>query len=473
MAGRPHRIDLTRNVERALRDASLQRQMGKAMPASRKARADVVAELPEWESLRSTAAGIKDHVLADLESYLRQLESQVSALGGTVYRASGAAEARAIITGLARSRGVRRIVKSKSMTTEEISLNAALEEAGARVVETDLGEYVVQLAGEMPSHLIAPVIHKSTEEIADLFVRKLGVPRYERPEDLARVAREVLRAEFLAAEMGITGVNFAIAESGTLVIVENEGNARLTTARPRIHVAVMGIEKVLPRMVDLGVFLRILARSGTGQRASAYVSLLTGPRRAGETDGPEELHLVILDNGRRRLLADPDLRAALRCIRCGACQNECPVYRYAGGHAYGSVYAGPIGAVLTPGYEGLERARDLPFASTLCRACADVCPVKIDLPGMLVELRARAVRTGLASWRDRALVAGWTFFMRSPARFMLAGGLGRLAQRLVARGGRIERLPYPLSGWTEHRAAPVLASTPFRTWWKSRQEGPR
>ncbi|MBM3470025.1 MAG: iron-sulfur cluster-binding protein [Armatimonadetes bacterium] len=473
MTNRPPRIDLIRNVERALRDASLQRQMGKAMPASRKARADVVAELPEWESLRSTAAGIKDHVLANLESYLRQLESQVSALGGTVHWASGAAEARAIITDLARSRGVRRIVKSKSMTTEEISLNAALEAAGARVVETDLGEYVVQLAGERPSHLIAPVIHKPTEEIADLFVRKLGVPRYERPEELARVAREVLRAEFLAAEMGITGVNFAIAESGTLVIVENEGNARLTTARPRIHVAVMGIEKVLPRMADLSVFLRILARSGTGQRASVYVSLLTGPRRAGETDGPEELHLVILDNGRRRLLADPGLRTALRCIRCGACQNECPVYRHAGGHAYGSVYAGPIGAVLTPAYEGMERARDLPFASTLCRACADVCPVKIDLPGMLVELRARAVRTGLAPWRDRMLVGAWTFFMRSPARFMLAGDLGRLAQRLVARGGKIERLPYPLSGWTAHRAAPALASTPFRAWWKSRQGGPR
>ncbi len=473
MPDRSTRIDLIRNVEQALRDESLQRQMGKAMPASRKARADAVAELPEWESLRSAAAGIKDHVLANLESYLGQLESQVRGLGGTVHWASDAAEARAIITNLARSQGVRRIVKSKSMTTEEIFLNPALEAAGASVVETDLGEYVVQLAGERPSHLIAPAVHKPTEEISDLFVRKLGVPRYERPEDLARVAREVLRAEFLAAEMGITGVNFAIAETGTLVIVENEGNARLTTARPRIHVAVMGIEKVLPRLADLSVFLRILARSGTGQRSSVYVSLLTGRRRAGETDGPEELHLVILDNGRRRLLADPDLRGALRCIRCGACQNECPVYQHAGGHAYGSVYAGPIGAVLTPAYEGLERARDLPFASTLCRACADVCPVKIDLPGMLVELRARAVRTGLAPWRDRMLVGAWTFFTRSPARLALAGSLGRLAQRLLARGGKIERLPYPLSGWTAHRAAPVLASRPFRKRWKPPQEGPR
>lgn len=466
------RIDLIHNVEQALRDESLQRQMGKAMPASRKARADAAAELPEWELLRTAASEIKDHTLANLEHYLCQLGSQVSALGGQVHWASDAAEARAIITGLVSSRRVRRIVKSKSMTTEEISLNPALEAVGASVVETDLGEYIVQLAGERPSHLIAPVIHKSTEEISDLFAKKLGVPRYERPEDLARVAREVLRAEFLAAEMGITGVNFAIAETGTLVIVENEGNARLTTARPRIHVAVMGIEKVLPRLADLGTFLRILARSGTGQRASVYVSLLTGLRRTGETDGPEELHLVVLDNGRRSLLADPDLRSALRCIRCSACQNECPVYRHVGGHAYGSVYAGPIGAVLTPAYEGLERARDLPFASTLCRACADVCPVKIDLPGMLVELRARAVRTGLSPRRDRMLVGAWTFFTRSPARLGLAASLGRLAQRLLARDGKIERLPYPLSGWTAHRAAPVLASRPFHERWKKSQKRP-
>ncbi len=460
---------MLRNIERALRDESLQRQMAKAMPASRRARAEAAAELPEWESLRSAAAEIKDHVLANLEEYLARLESRVSALGGIVHRAADAAEARAIITGLARSHGALRIVKSKSMTTEEIRLNPALEAIGARVVETDLGEYIAQLAGERPSHLIAPVIHKPTEEISDLFARKLGTPRYERPEDLARVAREVLRAEFAAAEMGITGVNFAIAETGTLVIVENEGNARLTTARPRVHVAVMGIEKVLPGLADLGVFLRILARSGTGQRASAYVSLLTGPRRPGETDGPEALHLVILDGGRRRLLADEAMREALRCIRCGACQNECPVYRHAGGHAYGSVYAGPIGAVLTPAYEGLERARDLPFASTLCRACAGVCPVKVDLPGMLVELRSRAVRAGLAPWRDRMLVGAWTFFTRSPARFALGGALGRLAQRLLARGGRIERLPPPLAGWTAHRCAPVLAPRPFRSMWR----GPR
>lgn len=463
----PH-IDMIGNVERALRDEALQGALGRAMPVFRKSRTAAAAEVPEWESLRTTAAGIKDHALAHLDTYLAQLEARFSALGGVVHWACDAADARRIITDLARARGVRLAVKSKSMTTEEIHLNPALEAAGVKVVETDLGEYVLQLAGETPSHIIAPIIHKSAAAVSELFSEKLGAPRYERPEDMARVARETLRAEFLAADMGISGVNFAIAETGSLVIVENEGNARLTTTRPRVHVAVMGIEKVLPRLADLGVLLRLLARSATGQRASVYVSLLTGPRRAGETDGPEELHLIILDNGRTRLLADPELREALRCIRCGACLNVCPVYERAGGHAYGSVYSGPIGAVITPVLEGLERAGELPFASTLCGACAEVCPVKIDLPRMLLELRGRAVRAGLAGGVDRLFARAWTFVMGTPARLRVLGGLGRLLQRLVVRRGRIDRLPYPFAGWTAHRTAPPLAARPFRDRWRHR-----
>ncbi len=463
------RIDMIGNTERAIRDRALQDALGRALPVFRQLRNEMAAEIPEWELLRETAARTKDHVLAHLDIYLSQLEAQVTAHNGVVHWALDAAEARRIITELARTRGVRRVVKSKSMTTEEIHLNPAIEAIGVKVVETDLGEYVVQLAGDRPSHIIAPIIHKSAASVAELFARKLGVPQHERPEDLARVARETLRAEFLAADMGITGVNFAVAETGTLVVVENEGNARLTATRPRIHVAVMGIEKVLPRLADLGVFLRLLARSATGQRASVYASLVTGPRRAGETDGPEELHLVILDNGRTRVLADPKLQEALRCIRCGACLNVCPVFERAGGHAYESEYSGPIGAVITPALRGLEHASELPFASTLCGACLEVCPVKIDLPRMLLELRGRAVRAGLAGWMDRVFARAWAFVMGSPARLRVLGGLGRLLQRPFVRRGRIERLPYPISGWTAYRSAPPLAATPFRDWWASRR----
>jgi L-lactate dehydrogenase complex protein LldF len=440
------------------------------MPAFRRQRDAAAAEVPAWEALRTTAAAIKDHTLANLDRYLAEFEGQLTANGGHVHWAHDAADARRIIAGLAHARGVARVVKSKSMTTEEIHLNPALEREGITVIETDLGEYVVQLAGETPSHIVAPIVHKSAEAVSELFTRKLGAPRYERPEELAGVARQALRPQFLAADMGISGVNFAIAETGTVIVVENEGNARLTTSRPRIHVAVMGIEKVIPRLADLGVMLRLLARSATGQRASVYVSLLTGPRRAGESDGPEELHLVILDNGRTRLLADPDLREALRCIRCGACLNICPIFERAGGHAYGAVYSGPIGAVITPAYEGLDRASELPFASTLCGACAEVCPVKIDLPRMLAELRGRIVRAGRTTALDRVFARGWTFVMGSPGRLLALGAAGRLLQRAVVRRGRIDRLPYPFNGWTAHRAAPPLARRSFRQWWRAERE---
>jgi L-lactate dehydrogenase complex protein LldF len=472
-AGKPAPgIDIVANTARALRDHDLRGALGR-LSALRQLRAAAVAEVPEWETLRAAAAAAKDHALAHLDEYLPQLEARVTALGGAVHWAPDAAAARRIIVDLARARGVRSIVKSKSMVSEEIHLNGALQAAGIRVIETDLGEYVCQLAGEAPSHLIAPIIHKSVESISALFAEKLGVPRTDRPEELNRAARQALRAEFLAADMGITGVNFAIAETGTVVVVENEGNARLCTTRPRIHLALMGIEKVLPRLADLGVLLRLLARSATGQRASVYASLITGPRRPGETDGPEEFHLVILDNGRTRLLADPHLRESLRCIRCGACLNACPVYERVGGHAYEAVYSGPIGAVITPVLEGLDRAGHLPFASSLCGACAEVCPVKIDIPRMLVEQRRRAVRAGLVGRADRLLARAWTLTMASPARLELVAGLARLAQRLVARRGRIDRLPYPFDGWTAHRAAPPLARASFRAWWRTARRGKR
>jgi L-lactate dehydrogenase complex protein LldF len=466
--GAPTRIDVVGNAEAALRDAALQRALRGALPSFRQQRDAAVAEVPEWEALRAAAAAIKDEALRHLETHLRQFEARVAATGGTVHWAQDAAEARRIIVDLARRRGVRLAVKSKSMTSEEIDLNPALEAVGVRVVETDLGEYIVQLAGERPSHIVVPALHKDLEAIAGLFATRLGVRSTGRPQDLARVAREALRADFLAAGMGISGANFAVAETGTLVIVENEGNARLATTVPPLHVAVVSLEKVVPRLADLGVLLRLLARSATGQRASVYVSLLTGPRRAAEADGPEELHVVLLDNGRTRLLADPDLREALRCIRCGACSNVCPVFERIGGHAYGTVYSGPIGAVISPVYLGLERAGELPFASTLCGACAEVCPVKIALPRLLIELRHRAVRTRQIARLDRLLARVWTAAMASPARLRALGRAGRLLQRLMVRRGRIERLPYPLRGWTTHRTAPPLAPRAFRDGWAAR-----
>lgn len=455
-------IDFVQTSEAALRDAKLQSALRSAMVRFRELQRPAQAEVPDWQALRAYAHAVKRHTLGRLADYLTELESQVLAAGGQVHWARDGVEATQIITSIARRAG-RRVVKSKSMTTEEIHLNAALERAGMRVTETDLGEYLVQLAGETPSHIIAPVVHKSTEAIADLLVAKLGVPRYTEPHELTAVARRVLRDRFLEADVGITGVNFAVAETGTLVIVENEGNARLVTSLPRVHVAVMGIEKVIPRLADLAVFLTLLPRAATGQRMSCYVSLLTGPRRPGERDGPEALHLVIMDNGRSAIHADPVMREALSCIRCGACLNVCPIFERTGGHAYGSVYSGPIGAVLTPLFRGVREAGTLPFASSLCGACGEICPVKIDLPGLLLELRARVVTTGGGPVRERLFIAGWSAAAARPSRFTAAGRALRAALRLIGR--RPAWLPYPLSKWITTRDLPAAAQRAFRDRW--------
>jgi L-lactate dehydrogenase complex protein LldF len=453
------RIDFERNAEKALQDPALQAALRKAMVRFRVLRQAAVEEIADWQELRQHAHDVKAHTLAHLDRYLEQLERQVTAAGGVVHWARDAEEARSLITGLVSSRGSR-VVKSKSMTTEEIELNEALQHAGCEVTETDLGEFLVQLAGEQPAHLIAPVVHKSKEMIAALLSERLGVPRYDDAEDLTRVAREALRRKFLEAEVGISGVNFAVAETGTVVVVENEGNARLSTTLPRTHIAVMGIEKVIPRMADLGVFLTLLPRSATGQRMSSYVSFFTGPRRTGEVDGPQEFHLVLLDNGRTAIHADASMRESLACIRCGACLNVCPVFERTAGHAYGSVYSGPIGAVLTPLYQGLERAGDLPFASSLCGACGEVCPVKIELPRLLLELRARVVERRGAPLSERLFVWGWVNAMQSSTRLTTAGKVVRVIHRMVT-GMRVP-LPYPFSRWTRNRELPRPAQKAFR-----------
>ncbi len=459
------RIDFVRNAKDALEDPFLGDALRTAMRRFRAARQSVVDELPDWQILRVHAHAVKMHVLANLARYLEQLEGQVTAAGGVVHWAQDAAEARHVIVDLARARGIRSAVKSKSMTTEEIELNPALEAAGVQVVETDLGEYVLQLAGERPTHIIAPAIHKSKAAIASLLAGRLGVPIYQEAEQLTQVARTALRDRFLAAEMGISGVNFAIAETGTIVIVENEGNARLTTTLPRVHVAVMGLEKVLPRLADLAVFLTLLSRSATGQRMSSYVSWITGPRRAEEMDGPDEFHLVLVDNGRTWICADPIMRESLACIRCGACLNVCPVFERTGGHAYGSVYSGPIGAVMTPLLVGLDTAGVLPFASSLCGACGEVCPVKIDLPRLLLELRARVVHQRGAAWAERLFVKGWVATMLSPRRLRWVGKVVRIVHQLIGR--RRVPLPYPFSRWTATRDLPAPAGAPFRDRWRT------
>jgi L-lactate dehydrogenase complex protein LldF len=431
------------------------------------------ADLKDGEALRDRAREIKEQSIANLDAYLVQLEVNVMLLGGTVHWARDGEEACAIVLELARKNKAKRVVKSKSMVTEEVELNEALERAGIEAVETDLGEYIVQLAHEKPSHILAPAVHKSKEDISELFAETLGAPNLRDAEEMTLVARQRLREKFCSADMGITGANFAIAETGTIVLVENEGNIRLSTTLPRIHVAVVGIEKVVPSLEDLAVFLKILARSASGQKMSSYVSFITGARREGETDGAREFHLILLDNGRTRILADEETRESLYCLRCGACLNVCPVYQKIGGHAYGSVYSGPIGSILTPAFAGLEKSKDLPFASTLCGACREICPVRIDIPRILLKLRSDwsegKHEGGGPPLLERVAIKLWTFAMRHPVIYNLAFRIPALLQGPLLEQGKIKRLPSAASGWTQNRDFPALAKRSFRSMWRDEQ----
>ena len=429
------------------------------------------AELEDGEALRDRARAIKEKTIAHLDHYLIQLETSITRLGGAVHWARTGDEARAIILDIALKNGVKRVVKSKSMVTEEIDLNEALERGGVEAIETDLGEYIVQLAGERPSHILAPAIHKSRGDISELFADKLGAVNLVEAEELTAMARKQLRQKFCTADMGVTGANFAVAETGTIALVENEGNIRLSTTLPRIHVAVMGIEKVIPSLEDLAVFLRILARSASGQKMSSYVSFITGARRAGETDGARQFHLVILDNGRTRILADEEKRESLYCLRCGACLNVCPVYQKIGGHAYGSVYSGPIGSIITPQFVGLGKSKDLPFASSLCGACREICPVKINIPHILLSLRSdwaegKGGAGGAPSLMERMAFKAWGFAMRHRLLYNLIFRLPALFQGPLLKDGKFDRLPFIFGGWTENRDFPPLARRSFRRMWR-------
>ncbi|MEK6667080.1 MAG: LutB/LldF family L-lactate oxidation iron-sulfur protein [candidate division NC10 bacterium] len=449
----------------ALKDAFLQEALTIATTKFIGLRKDSFAGFPEGEGLRDQARAIKEATLQKLDYYLEQLADNVERLGGHVHWAATAEEARETILGLCRDRGVKMAVKSKSMATEEIDLNEALERAGVTPIETDLGEYIIQLAHEKPSHIIAPAIHKTKGQVADLFSRELKERFAADPEVLTAAARKELRQKFLQADMGITGANFAIADTGTVVLVTNEGNGRMVTSLPRIHVAVMGIEKVIPSMTDLMVFLAILARSATGQKLSVYTTLVRGPRRSAEVDGPEEFHLILMDNGRSHQIAGA-LREALYCLRCGACLNVCPVYRQIGGHAYGETYPGPIGILLTAMLKGDRAVKDLAHASSLCGACQEVCPVGIDIPRMLIELRHRLDRERIAPLGERLMFGIFGRVLASRALFRLGAALGKLAQRPFVRDGRLRSLPLLLGRWTRSRDLPPLASRPFSKRWK-------
>src|SRR5881396_2195175 len=414
---------LRERASNALRDRFLHEALDIATTKFIALRREAFGDFPQGEALRDRARAIKEATLQRLDAHLETLVANVERVGGHVHFATTAEEARRIILDIARRTGARMAVKSKSMATEEIHLNDALEAIGVTPVETDLGEYIIQLAHERPSHIIAPAIHKTKGQVAELFSKELGGHFEADPEVLTAVARKELRQKFLDADMGITGANFAVAETGTIVLVTNEGNGRMVTSLPRIHVAVMGMEKVIPSMTDLMVFLAILARSATGQKLSSYTTLVRGPRQPGEMEGPEEFHLILMDNGRTRQIAGT-LREALYCLRCGACLNVCPVYRQIGGHAYGHTYPGPIGILLTAMLRGDESVKELAHASSLCGACKDVCPVRIDIPRMLIELRERLDRQKIAPWAERFAFGTLRRVLLSPAAFRLSSALG-------------------------------------------------
>ncbi len=420
-----------------------------------------VEDILNWESLREAAHRIKEFSIGHLADLLEEFERKATANGIKVYWAETDKEACNYVLDLARRNRASLIVKSKSMATEEIRLGHFLEEHGIESVETDLGEFIVQLGGEGPSHIVTPAIHRNRDDIGKLFAERLGVPYSSDPEHLTGVAHDFLREKFLNAQIGISGSNFAIAETGDFVIIENEGNARLTTTLPRVHVAVIGIEKVIPRLEDLPTFLSILPRSGTGQKITSYVSVIHSPRHDGEIDGPEEVHVILLDNGRSEILADPKMREVLYCIRCGACLNVCPVYQTVGGHSYGSVYSGPIGSALTPVLTSLEKAKDLPFASSLCGRCSEVCPVKIDIHHLLLWLRRKSVQERLSSSAERLLMQTWCMIMRSPALYRFSSKMVRLLLPVLSR--KNSSLPVP--GWSKTRDFPPLAPKSFKDLW--------
>jgi L-lactate dehydrogenase complex protein LldF len=471
-------VEFDHKIHDTLSDTRLQLAIYTATGRLKDSRINTVAPdvLPDYQELRTQANAIKKHTIENLDHYLEQFERNVKARGGKVVWCKDATEVSDFVLSLARERRARLIVKSKSMTTEEIDLNERLEHHGLESVETDLGEYILQLAHERPYHIVAPALHKTRYDVAEIFTKALHVPEETVPEKQTAIARAVLRDKFLAADIGISGANFLIADSGAVCLVENEGNARLTTTAPKIHIAVAGIEKVIPRAQDLATFLKLLARSATGQALSVYTSFLSGARRAGsgEIDGPDEFYVVLLDNGRTKLLPDRSRRQSLYCIRCGACLNTCPVYRKIGGHSFPWVYSGPIGAIITPQFMGVSHEPGLPFASSLCGACGEVCPVKIDIPKILLDLRSEVkkseTRENQNRW-ERLAFRAFAWIATHPKIYAMAGRLAAAAAPSTD-GAWIRQMPLnfgPIKAWLSARDLPPPPPKSFRDLWRTRE----
>ena len=460
------------NAHEALKDEQLQMALSNVRQGFIDKRAAVAAKLPEFEALRDSARDIKNHTLANLDLYLEKWENKVVDSGGHVHWARTAEEARQAIVEICRKAGAKTVTKGKSMISEEINLNAAIEAAGMTPVETDLGEYIIQLRNEAPSHIIAPAVHLNATQVESDFRRvhtHLDPKRdLSEPVQLLTEARQVLREKFLAADVGITGANFLIAETGTSVIVTNEGNGDLTQILPKIHIVIASIEKLVPTLDDVSQILRVLARSATGQEMSVYTTFSTGPRRPGDVDGPEEYHVVVLDNGRSAMLGT-SFQDMLRCIRCGACMNHCPVYHAVGGHAYGWVYPGPMGAVLSPSLIGVDKAGHLPNASTFCGRCESVCPVRIPLPKMMRHWREQEFERHLTPATVRSGLGFWAFFAKRPALYQFATKLGMKALAWMGRDkGKFTSLPLA-GGWTDYRDFPAPQGSTFQDQWKARK----
>ncbi len=457
-----------RNSEKALADKTLSDALSRATERFLSHRAAAVAAFPGFEAARLAGSRIREETLSDLDVHIRRFIVEAEKRGTVVHAARDAAEAREIAVRIAKEEGISLAVKSKSMVAEEIDLAAALGKAGVEVAESDLGEFIVQLAGEPPSHLIAPAVHKTRDEISRLFQERLGEPYADKIPDLVGIVRRRMREKFLAAGMGISGANFLCADTGSVVLVTNEGNGRMGTILPRVHLVVAGIEKVIPRLGDLPVFLRLLPRSASGQVISTYVSILTGTARPGDAEGPSRLHILLVDGGRTGILRGK-YREILKCIRCGACLNVCPVYQSVGGHAYGWVYTGPMGSVLTPLLAGMSEGAPLPNASTLCGACAEVCPVRIPLPEMLLDLRSDQRNRGA---KTPAEVLGMKGYAAAMGRAGILEALERIVgvlSQLFFKDGKMAWLPFQLSRWTERRDFTAPAPQPFRNLWKKQR----
>jgi L-lactate dehydrogenase complex protein LldF len=451
-----------------LDDAQLRKNVRHATDVIQRKRAAVVAEQTDWQQLRDAASAIKQHTLENLDHYLLKFEAACMAVGGHVHWAADADEANRIIIGLVQQYGCKEVIKIKTMTSDETRLNEALGEAGIRPYETDLAELIIQLGKDKPSHIVVPALHKNRMQVRKIFQENMGLADLgDKPEDLTAAARNYLREKFLSVKVGVSGANFLIADTGGVCIVESEGNGRMCLTLPDTLITVAGIEKVIPSFRDLEVFLQLLPRSATGERMNPYNSIWTGTHKG---DGPRHFHIVLLDNGRTNILADEEARQTLNCIRCGACLNTCPVYRQTGGHAYGSSYAGPIGAILTPQLQSMEHAQSLPYASSLCGACYEVCPVKINIPEVLIHLRGRIVREQQSSVNLEALgMKAMAAVFRSGRRFEAAQRLGRLGQWPFVSDGWVKDLPGLMGNWTAVRDLRAIPKQSFREWWRARE----